>query len=152
MKRSPLKRKTPLTPKRKWTAHPKPKTETEELDALLRQIVLIRDEFKCQKCGVGVRTGRGRGLEVAHLLPKGQYPALRHELLNVKLMCWNCHFNWWHKNPLEAWDWLRGLNGENFVENLRWMARTRTKVDKAAVRVYLQGELDRLMPRVSTPI
>lgn len=24
----------------------------------------------------------------------------------MKLLCYYCHFFWWHKNPLEAKDWF----------------------------------------------
>lgn len=24
---------------------------------------------------------------------------------NVFLACYKCHFNWWHKNPIEAYRW-----------------------------------------------
>jgi hypothetical protein len=133
-----------LARQRKNRVPPKPKTLTQELDQLVRQIVLIRDGFKCQRCGAGVRPGRGKGLEVAHLMPKGAHPALRHELLNVTLLCHRCHFEFWHKSPILAFNWLVEMRGQNFVDNLRYLAQSRSHVDREAVRVYLQAQLAQL--------
>lgn len=138
MKQTALVRKTRL--------RSKPKPETKILDELLRKLVLLRDGFRCRKCGAGIKAGRGTALQAAHLFPKGQYPALRHEPLNVLTLCWNCHLGngGWHKNPLDSWEWVRETLGTAFVEHLRFLAQTRSKVDKAAVRLYLESELARL--------
>ena len=71
-------------------------------------------------------------------MPKGQYPALPHDPMNVMTMCHRCHFFWWHKNPLDAWEWLRETMGDGLVVSLRLAAQTRSKVDKATERVYLE--------------
>jgi len=76
VKRTELQRKAPLRRKaqlkrsaaiqRKRTDL-KVLTQTQQLDLLVRQIVLIRDQFRCRRCGVGVKPGRGHGLQAAHL-------------------------------------------------------------------------------------
>jgi len=64
----------------------------------------------------------------------------------VMLMCWSCHLGpkGWHKNPLDSWEWLRETMGQEFVENLRWLAQTRSHVDKAAERLLLEAQLRKL--------
>lgn len=143
MKRTPLKRKTGLRRKQVRRTAPKPRTQTQVLDDLVRQIVLLRDDFRCQRCHAAGKRGPGGQLHVAHVMPKGQYPAMRHELKNVMLMCYRCHMHWWHKNPAEAMLWLENLKGEQFVNWLRMTAHTRKKVDKAALRLYLQEKLEK---------
>lgn len=145
MKRTPLRRKSALRPKRVHRRGlPKPKSPVQELDALLRQVVLARDGFRCQWCERNARPGRGGGLEVAHVLPKGAYPALRHDLENVVLLCHRCHHYRWHRNPVAAWEWITELRGEEWLRRLRLWARTRHHVDRGAVRLYLEAELEKL--------
>ena len=94
----------------------------EEADRLLKQLVLQRDLYRCVMCG------RQDRLQVSHLLPKGKYPRLRFELLNTVLMCVGCHLYWWHRNPLEAHEWLdQRFPGRR--EQLRIMAATAPKLD-----------------------
>jgi hypothetical protein len=156
MKRTPLKRKTPLKPKRKWTAAPKILTIEEELDDLTRRIVLIRDKFKCRKCGKGIRSApTGAVLQVHHIMTKGSAPSLRWELDNLLLVCKGCHFGTFHNRDSErARDWYHANLGENFLEQLRFLKKVRKgqKTDKGAVRFYLQQELERVMPRQAHPI
>lgn len=140
MKRTALRRKTTIA--RKKTLRKKsPKNVNAELDGLVRQIILVRDGFRCVWC---LKDAQGRGgkkvvLQAAHVLPKGAYPALRHELLNVITLCWRCHMIRWHRNPADAWAWFVKKYGEAYVQHLRLLADTRTKVDKQALKLYLQA-------------
>jgi len=118
----------------------------DELDSLARQIILIRDGFKCVRCGAGPKPGRGGGLHASHILPKGSYPSMRYELKNLIALCWSCHLGpkGWHKNPLEATKWLAEKYGQDRIEHLRYLAFTRHKTDKAALKVWLTEELAKL--------
>lgn len=124
---------------------------TKELDAMLRQIVLIRDGNRCRKCGIEKRVGRGRGLEAAHIFPKGQYPGLRYELGNVLTLCHKDHFFWWHKNPIEAHDWARRELGTDTLASLRRVGLSRRgKRDPVAMKFYLEKELEKLLTKTLT--
>lgn len=67
---------------------------------LLKSFVTLRDGQKCVVCGKKMR-----GLNLSHIFPRGQYPRLEFEPLNVFLQCPKHHLFWWHKNPIEAADW-----------------------------------------------
>ncbi len=69
-----------------------------DLDKLCREIILLRDEGKCQKCGKV-------GNQVSHVVPRNYY-GLRWDLINLWLSCVGCHIYWWHKNILEAAEWF----------------------------------------------
>lgn len=142
MKRSVLRRKTALT-RSKTLRKKKPGNLNLELDQLVRQIVLARDGFRCVKClkDATGREGRKVALQAAHIMPKGAYPALRHELDNVITLCWRDHMVFWHRNPIEAMEWLIGKYGQAYVDRLRYLAQTRAKVDKQALKIYLQALL-----------
>ena len=93
MKRSRLKRKTPLRKTRRK------KSLRKQLWPEFSKLIRARDK-RCLKGG-----DCGGPLQGSHILPKGQYPLLELYPLNVKTLCWRHHW-WWHHNPLEAQAWL----------------------------------------------
>jgi hypothetical protein len=36
--------------------------------------------------------------------------------LNMKVLCYHCHLNWWHKNPIEAGRWFESKFPERLKE------------------------------------
>ena len=65
--------------------------------------VKMRDNFTCVRCG---KKGSGSSIHASHILPKGEYPKFEFEEWNLKCLCMYCHLQWWHKNPLEAYQWF----------------------------------------------
>jgi hypothetical protein len=124
----------------------KPKSVTVALDALLRRVVLLRDA-ECQMGASGLPDCSG-GLQAAHVLPKGTYPAMRHDPQNVVLLCAYHHVygrGSWHKDPLGAVEWFRERYGEDAIARLRAIAdMRRKKPDPTATRLYLEAELKKL--------
>lgn len=110
MKRSALRRVTPLRRRTvlKRVTRLKPQSQRGEvvdiLDSLLRQAVLLRDGFRCRRCGRSPQV-RGDGtkavpLVAAHIYGKGAHPGMRCVLENVLCLCdgpQSCH-RWWHDN------------------------------------------------------
>ena len=76
-----------------------------KLDGLCRDIVWIRDNSTCQKCGRKVDRDLRRDGNVHHIVPKKRGYHVRWELNNLILLCSGCHF-WWHSDPFSL-DWLR---------------------------------------------
>jgi 5-methylcytosine-specific restriction endonuclease McrA len=68
--------------------------------ALLKAITIKRDGNKCVVCGKS-----GKGLNLSHIYPRGQYPRLEFDPENVFIQCTKHHLMWWHKNPIEAAEW-----------------------------------------------
>ena len=85
---------------------------TDRLDKLCREIVLIRDENKCQWCG---RYVEKTNAHCSHVIPKSKGNALRWDLINLKLLCFHCHINVWHKSPILAMDWLQSFFPARYV-------------------------------------
>lgn len=112
---------------------------TSECDVLVRKLVLARDGYKCVKCG-GTFV-----LQASHLFSKGKYTRLRFELLNVVVMCVGCHLYWWHKNPLEAHEWLEEKYPGR-TDQLRLMAATASKLDIYSLVLCLRKEVKELDP------
>ena len=81
---------------------PKIKTVKRRIRAIIHDILVLRDGC-CQRCGRG-----GSGLHASHVMNKGRWFNLEFDLLNLKLLCYKCHINWWHKEPKEPSDWYIG--------------------------------------------
>ncbi|WP_156900287.1 HNH endonuclease signature motif containing protein [Alicyclobacillus contaminans] len=91
MRRTPLKRYTPLRSRRPRRKTAKRTTYTKELREYIRE----RDEY-CRVCG-------GRGDQVHHVIPRGRFKVHPerytfsdvHDERNLMWICWRCH-NWAH--------------------------------------------------------
>jgi hypothetical protein len=127
MKKTRVKR---VSPRRRATA---------ELDALVKQIIMIRDGGRCRRCG------SMKQLQAAHVLPKGKYPSLRHDPVNLLVLCWYCHLGGphsWHRDPVGAIEWFTERMGTEFVEDLKLRALLRKpKKDYGFMKLYLEQEL-----------
>lgn len=75
-----------------------------KLEPLVKEYVKRRDNYTCLKCG---RVVSGSNCHASHIFSVGAYPNLKFDPDNMKVLCYHCHLNWWHKNPLESGEWFR---------------------------------------------
>ena len=78
-----------------------------------------RDNYICVKCGKKVEGMNAHG---SHIYNEGTYRSMSADSDNILTMCYYCHINWWHKNPLEASEWFRTKYPELY-ETLKLRAR-----------------------------
>ncbi|RKY72541.1 MAG: hypothetical protein DRP97_00475 [Candidatus Latescibacterota bacterium] len=78
-------------------------TLKKKLEKLVKEYIRNRDKYTCQHCGIKVR---GSNCHVSHVIPRSAGNALRFDPMNLKILCYHCHINWWHKNPLESAEWF----------------------------------------------
>lgn len=88
------------------------------LDEASKAVIRQRDGNTCQHCGKWVE---GSNRHVSHVIPVSAGSKLRWDLLNMKILCYHCHLNFWHKNPLEAAQWFR----ETFPERAAYLEANR---------------------------
>ena len=69
-----------------------------------KKFVKVRDGYICQKCDKYLE---GSNAHASHVIPVSAGNQFRYDELNMKCMCFHCHMNWWHKNPIEAGDWFK---------------------------------------------
>ncbi len=107
-----------------------------EADKLVRELVFARDRV-CLRCG-------GTGAPTPfHIKPKGKFPRLRFELLNVIRVCWPCHRYHWHDDPIGGREWLEDkLPGR--IDQLNWLAAIAPKVDVKELIAGLRVEVEAL--------
>jgi hypothetical protein len=97
------------------------KAQRMELNGLLHRLCRLRDGEKCLKCG------KTENLQLSHIYPKGRYRKLEFDSDNVKLLCYACHFSFWHKNPVVAHDWLE-------------LAVDKKRLDRLKLRSQIAGQ------------
>ena len=131
MKRSWLKRK-PCKLKRSRL-----KTKTirslllKECDELFRQIILGERLNKCEWCGKVYR------LQVAHILSKGLHPRLRYFKGNIVLLCFPCHPEKFHRNPLEAAKFIEESRGKDCIDKLKVYDVVLPKLTNVQIGLYI---------------
>lgn len=94
MKRSPIRKKS---------KQPVSKLKKECM-ALVKQMVSIRDKDICQRCD---KECFGSDRHRSHVVPVSAGNKLAFDPMNMKVLCYNCHMHFWHKNPRAAADWFR---------------------------------------------
>jgi len=72
------------------------KASSRESNPILRQLVLKRDNYTCQKCGITI--GGDTQLHCHHVLPARQNPMTANDTDNCTTLCKKCHIEV-HKKP-----------------------------------------------------
>ena len=75
----------------------------DTLEKLVKDFVRDRDNYTCQKCS---RQVYGTNCHASHVIPVSRDLRLAFDPLNLKVLCFHDHINWWHKNPVESGDWF----------------------------------------------
>lgn len=105
-------------------------------DKLFREVILKERVHKCEWCG------KSGILHIAHILPKGCHPRLRYQRDNVLLLCYYCHMERAHKNPLEFVEWVLNYKGGDLLKVLRLMEKMLPKVDLKMISICLKKDLN----------
>jgi 5-methylcytosine-specific restriction endonuclease McrA len=105
----------------------------DQVDKIIGNQIKERDGWECVRCF------SKKQLTASHILPKGSYPRLRFEPLNLLTMCVGCHLFWWHKNPGAAREWLDARFPMRY-DQLQVLAATARKVDAKELLIVLQHE------------
>jgi 5-methylcytosine-specific restriction endonuclease McrA len=114
------------------------KGEKKNINKLLREYIVKRDGEKCLRCG------RTDTLAMSHIYPKGRHRSMEYDVDNIKFLCFSCHLCWWHKSPIEAWEWLRETLPKKRLERLKLMANTTNKVPEyKLLKLWLEKELSK---------
>lgn len=100
------------------------KTKRDKYDATFSRLIRLRDGM-CMHCGKVLPVER---LECSHIISRSS-AALRHDPRNAKALCFTCH-RWWHENPLDAAEWVKGILGADHYDHLRVAGSRPTKVPK----------------------
>ena len=96
------------TVKKKSTLSAKKKRKADLLKRA-KIVVYARDRDVCQWCG---KYCSGFNRHASHIIPVSANGRLALYPINMKVLCYHCHMNVWHKNPLQA--------NKRFQEKFPW--------------------------------
>lgn len=113
------------------------KYEKAILEKLFHSAIRLRDKAQCKRCGSNVR------LSASHIYPKGTYQKMRYDIDNALLLCYRCHIHWWHKNPIEAWEWYTKTVDKNIQERLKLRSQytDKTPQDWKLIKIVLEAKI-----------
>jgi len=116
------------------------KSEKKTINGLLRKLIYARDGERCLHCN---KTER---LQMSHIYPKGRYRRMEFDPDNLKLLCYYCHLQWWHKNPIESHEWLQTVIPKKRLDRLKLCANTVNKspFDFKLYKIFLEKEISSL--------
>jgi 5-methylcytosine-specific restriction endonuclease McrA len=111
-----------------------------ECKKLYRDLILSKYGAKCMRCS------KTFGLQISHIEPVGRYRKLEFDLDNAIPLCQACHLWWYHKNPMEAADWLKKTLPKEQLDRLalRKQASGIGSKDYKLIKVYLEQKLKKL--------
>lgn len=114
------------------------KYQKEVLNGLLHEILLLRDK-QCLRCSKPQ-------FQASHIYPKGRYRKLEFDSQNIIALCYSCHIHFWHKNPIEAHDWLKQTLPKDWLDKLKLRSQTSGdgSRDYKTLKVFLNLELNGL--------
>ena len=107
----------------------------DKLDKLFAEYIKKRDNYTCQRCGKRVS---GSNCHVSHVIPRSRGDHLRWDPMNAKVLCFHCHINFFHKNPLEAAEWFKN----KFPYRWEYLEREKNKLHK-----FTLSELEELVEK-----
>lgn len=118
----------------------------DPLDKLLREYLLLRDDYTCQWCGRQYSQDDNlMGLHVSHF--KGRRKkSVRYDEENTCLLCFGCH-NHVHDNPEEHTDFFKKRLGSDAFDALILRANRplpMTKSVKQEIKKELEEKIRRL--------
>jgi len=120
----------------------KPKQEKlstikNRLKRLVDFVVRTRDEGKCQKGGEPYCLKANKNgtviLHASHIFPVGQFPWMRYDPDNIKLLCYYHHFRWWHVSIIDAAEWIKTHLDPDRYECLKMKASNKVMMGREAL-------------------
>ena len=109
-----------------------------ELLKRAKQVVYARDKNICQHCWVAC-TWSNR--HASHVIPVSATGRLALYPLNMKVMCYHCHINWRHKNPIEAGEWF----ASKFPDRLQELRKLQLWLPMWSITLWELEEIEQII-------
>ena len=93
----------------------------DELDKFASKYIKMRDKNTCQWCGKS--SDNPKAMHCSHVIPRSAGDRFRWMPENLKVLCFHCHINKFHKDPLAAKEWFK----DKFPERFKVLEKERKK-------------------------
>ena len=90
------------------------KSIKKKLEKLVKECVKLRDKNICQRSGQRVD---GSNCHASHVIPVSQSTRMAYDPVNLKVLSYHNHINWWHKHPTESGQWFK----DKFPERMEYL-------------------------------
>lgn len=104
-------------------------------EVAVKKYIKTRDNYTCQWCGSFLE---GSNAHASHVIPVSAGNQFRYDPLNLKCLCYHCHLNLWHKNPVMAGEWFKG----RFPERHRYLFSQPKRTVKFSLEELREMEVD----------
>ena len=98
----------------------------DRLWKVIQTYIRLRDNNQCQRCGKKVEKSN---CHISHVVPKSHGNILKYDENNLKVLCYFCHLHWWHKNPIEAYEWFK----DKFPERYKYIYERKENIVKIGI-------------------
>ena len=111
------------------------KYEKSVLKELRHNVCIARDGYKCLKCNE-----KNKPLYASHIYSVGAHKKMEWDIDNVKSLCYQCHILWWHRNPIEANEWLEKNIDKARLDRLKLRSQVidKTPIDYKLIKIELE--------------
>jgi 5-methylcytosine-specific restriction endonuclease McrA len=116
------------------------KKKRKELLLRAKKIVYARDKDICQRCD---KKCIWSDRHASHVIPVSATGRLALYPLNMKVMCYHCHLNRRHKNPIEAGRWF----ASKFPERLQELERIASEIWMWSITMTELEEIERIIEK-----
>ena len=132
----------------------------DHLDKLWKEIILLRDNNQCQRCGKKASRGSGNSIQAHHIYGRSNF-RVRWNPTNGIALCGGCHTltnHAAHKAPIDFINWLKQQRGEDWWYKLSEEAnkeggsRKWTIQEKKDLEIDLEWTLHKLQMKPMTTI
>ncbi len=107
--------------------------QKKDLDKLFSLVIRERDDYTCQKCGT-----QNKHVQCAHIFSRSNL-SVRWELDNGITLCYYCHLNWAHRNPVEFTEWAEDYLGLDKWDTLKVLRNVKSNIDYKQKKQELQN-------------
>ncbi len=114
------------------------KKKRKELLLRAKKVVYVRDKDICQHCD---KKCIWSDRHASHVIPVSATGRLALYPLNMKVLCYHCHLNWWHKNPIEAGRWF----ASKFPERLKQLEKLQLEIPMGSITLWELEEIEKMI-------
>jgi 5-methylcytosine-specific restriction endonuclease McrA len=93
---------------------------------LAKLVAKTRDRFTDQRSWEKVEGSNCHG---SHIIPVSHGNSLKYDPENIITLSYHNHINWWHKNPIEAYEWFK----TQFPKRYKYVMARKDKIVKYSV-------------------
>ena len=105
----------------------------------LKELLFLRDKC-CLKCNTT------KTLQASHIYSVGAHKKMEYNHENIILLCYRCHFHFWHRDTMMAREWIETVLPKERLRRLYLQANIvdTTPLDFNLIKLDIKSEIKKL--------